>query len=58
VIILLCFSEFHMNVLKAEQFARMQRRKDEERMLVSDIYIYIYIYICLDQKIFVALSAT
>jgi hypothetical protein len=42
----------------------MQRWKDEkreanERMLVSDIYIYIYIYIyiCLDQEIFVAMSA-
>jgi hypothetical protein len=34
-----------MNVLKAEQFARMQRRKDDERMLVSDIYIYIHIYL-------------
>jgi hypothetical protein len=41
-----------MIVLKVEQAARMQRRKDEEReakkcMLVSDIYIYIYIYIVL-----------
>jgi hypothetical protein len=42
MIILLCCSEFYMIVLKAEQAARMKRRKDEERvakehMLVSDI---------------------
>jgi hypothetical protein len=44
MIILLCYFEFHMFVLKAEQVARVQRRNDEEceakeRMLVSDIYI-------------------
>jgi hypothetical protein len=32
MIVLLCCSEFHMIVLKVEQVARMQRRKDEERM--------------------------
>ena len=46
-----------MIVLKAEQAARMQKRKDEkreakERMLVSDIIFL------LDRKIFVALSVT
>jgi hypothetical protein len=45
MIVLYCCSEFHMVVLKAEQVARMQKRKNEEReakerMLVSDIYIY------------------
>jgi hypothetical protein len=46
-----------MIILKAEQAARMQRRKDEEceakeRMLVSDIIFL------LDRKIFFALCAT
>jgi hypothetical protein len=65
MIVLFCCSEFHMVVLKAKHAARIQRWKDEkpkanEHMLVNDIYIYIYIYIyiCLDQKIFVAFSAT
>ena len=46
-----------MIVLKVERAARMQRWKDEkreanERMLVYDILF------CLDQEIYVALSAT
>jgi hypothetical protein len=46
--VLLCFFEFHMIVLKAEQATRMQGRKDEEReakerMLVSDIIIFVWI---------------
>jgi hypothetical protein len=55
MIVLYCCSEFHMVVLKAEQVARMQKRKNEEReakerMLVSDIYIIwsrmIVLYCC------------
>ena len=45
--VLLCCFEFHMIVLKDEE------REAKERMLVSDIIIF-----CLDQKIFIALSAT
>jgi hypothetical protein len=46
-----------MIVLEADQVARMQRRKDEEReakecMLVNDIIFFF----CLDRMIFVALS--
>jgi hypothetical protein len=43
MIVLLCSSEFYMIVLKAEQTARMQRWKDDEReanerMLVYDFF--------------------
>jgi hypothetical protein len=46
MIVLFCCSEFHMIVLKAEQAARMQMRKDEKReamecMLVSDFFFFL-----------------
>jgi hypothetical protein len=49
MIILLRYSEFNMIVLEADQVARMQRRKDEEReakecMLVNDI-IFFFVWI-------------
>jgi hypothetical protein len=49
MIVLLCCYEFHMIVLKAEQAARMQRWKDEEReakehMLVSDFFFFFLIF--------------
>jgi hypothetical protein len=47
MIILLHYSEFNMIVLEADQVARMQRRKDEEReakecMLVNDIFLFLF----------------
>jgi uncharacterized membrane protein len=40
MIVLLCCSDFYMIVLKAEQAARMKRRKDEERcrLVASQIF--------------------
>jgi hypothetical protein len=56
MIVSLCCFELHMIVLKAEQAARMQMRKDEEREAKERRLVILFF--CLDQKIFVVLSAT